>query len=137
MENTRDQARLLFKEKGLSYSNIKKEEIALLQKLLKEELSIFENNDFVMKLSDLRKKDIGYKEDGTLKYCLLRVKGITKGSADGYYKDIVQFKDREAISFNSQNANEEFFIGFSGWADSKNVQPILNAFNKFTLLFNS
>jgi hypothetical protein len=32
------------------------------------------------------------------------------------------FKDREAITF-----NEEGFVGFAGWADDGNVQPILRA----------
>ena len=42
------------------------------------------------------------------------------------------FVDREAVSFNSDG-----FIGFAGWADSKNVQPILKSVvewaNKITL----
>lgn len=33
------------------------------------------------------------------------------------------FKDRECVSFNPDG-----FIGFAGWADSKNVAPILEAF---------
>lgn len=33
------------------------------------------------------------------------------------------FKDREAVTFNGNG-----FIGFAGWADEKNVQPILSAF---------
>lgn len=36
------------------------------------------------------------------------------------------FKRRECISF-----NRDGFIGFAGWADSNNVQPILKAFNQW------
>ena len=36
------------------------------------------------------------------------------------------FKDREAISFNGDG-----FIGFAGWADSKNVQPFYKAFQRW------
>ncbi len=33
------------------------------------------------------------------------------------------FEDREAVTFNSNG-----FVGFAGWADEKNVQPILRGF---------
>ena len=33
-----------------------------------------------------------------------------------------QWDSREAVSF-----NRDGFIGFAGWADSKNIQPILDA----------
>lgn len=40
---------------------------------------------------------------------------------DGMY-----FTDREAISF-----NDDGFIGFAGWSDSKNVQPFYRAFKSW------
>jgi len=129
METKNDKARLIFKEKGLSYLNIKKEQIEILQNLLKEELSSFENHGFIMKLCALRKNDVEFNDDGTLKKCYFRAKGIIKGSNNGIYKPIIHFKEREAISF-----NQDGFIGFAGWADSTNVVPFLKAFNRFTLL---
>ena len=33
------------------------------------------------------------------------------------------FADREAVTF-----NEDGFVGFAGWADDKNIQPILSGF---------
>lgn len=33
------------------------------------------------------------------------------------------FDDREAVTFNSDE-----FVGFAGWADDRNVQPILSGF---------
>ena len=42
-------------------------------------------------------------------------------SVDGMY-----FADREAISF-----NDDGFIGFAGWSDSKNVQPFYRAFKSW------
>ena len=120
----REKVRELFKDKGLSYLNIKEYDIIKLQFILKTELSLFENNGFIMKLCSLRKNDIHYNVDGSISKCYLRVKGIIKGSKNG----IVHFKEREAISFNTQNTNEDFFIGFAGWADDRNVQPFIDGF---------
>lgn len=36
------------------------------------------------------------------------------------------FDDREAVTFNSDG-----FVGFAGWADDKNVQPILDGFSSW------
>ena len=127
----REEAREVFKNKGLSYLDLKASEILKLQLLLKEELSLFENNGFIMKLCSLRKNDVEYAKDGSLIKCHFRVKGIIKGSNNGVYKDIIHFKEREAISFNTQNTNGDFFIGFAGWSDSNNIQPFLSAFSRF------
>lgn len=50
------------------------------------------------------------REGGGISAAFIRVDG-------GY------FKNREAVSFNYDG-----FIGFAGWADDKNVQPILSGF---------
>lgn len=130
-ETKNDRARKYFIEKGLSYLDIKTEQIELLKTILNEELSSFENNGFTMKLCATRKKDIEFNADGTLKKCYFRIKGIIKGSNNGLIKDIVHFKEREAISFNNGG-----FIGFAGWADSTNVSPFINAFVKFVNLIS-
>ncbi|MBB3947096.1 hypothetical protein GGQ73_003060 [Rhizobium skierniewicense] len=45
------------------------------------------------------------------------------GFGCGLYCKAFYFKDREAVTFNDNG-----FIGFAGWADEVNVQPILSAF---------
>ena len=56
-----------FKDNGFSYSDIGSKEIGTLAKILKEELSNFDNNGFQMTLCKLRKEDIEYKENGLKK----------------------------------------------------------------------
>ena len=116
-------------KKGLTYSDIGSKEIGTLTRLLKEELSVFKNNSFTMTLCRLRKRDIEYKEDGTLKKCFFMVRGVIDGKQ-------VHFKRREAISFNTQDKEGNGFIGFAGWSDSTNIKPFLNAFSKFLNQFN-
>ena len=127
MEKTmtkKDFLRLEFTDKCYSYSDIGSKEIATLTRILKEELSNFNNNGFYMTLCKLRKKDIEFKEDGTLKKCFFMVTGCVEGETP-------YFKRREAISFNTQDAKGVGFIGFSGWSDSTNEKPFLNAFSRF------
>ncbi|AGO49632.1 hypothetical protein Phi13:2_gp022 [Cellulophaga phage phi13:2] len=125
MENMkRSDLREEVSKKGLTYSDIGSKEIGVLTRLLKEELSVFENDGFTMTLCRLRERDIEYKEDGTLKKCFFMVKGVIDGKQ-------VHFERREAISFNTQDKEGEGFIGFAGWSDSTNVKPFLTAFYKF------
>lgn len=119
----REEARDLFKEIGLSYSEIRMFDIDKLKGFLMMELEHFQNNGFTMKLCQLRKKDIVLDENGSLIKCFFRVKGIIKSSANGAFKDIIHFTEREAISF-----NQDGFIGFAGWADDKNYRPFVDAF---------
>lgn len=113
----KDEARLLFSNKGLTYKDIGSKEVAELIKMIELELSNSENN-LQMKICDVRKSDIKFKEDGTLKNLYLMV--------DGFY-----FKRREAISFNTENIDGQFFIGFAGWASTENYKPFINAFVKW------
>jgi hypothetical protein len=110
-------ARELYSKSGISYSDIGSKEIGHLVECLKYELEGFES-DLKMKLCKLRKSDIEYNEDGTIKKCHLMV--------DGSY-----FKRREAISFNSKGTNGSEFIGFAGWASTNNVKPMITAFEKW------
>ena len=74
----REEARELFKEIGLSYSEVRMFDIDKLRGFLQRELEYFENNGFTMKLCQLRKKDIVLDENGSLLKCFFRVKGIIK-----------------------------------------------------------
>lgn len=49
-----------------------------------------------------------------------------KGFGVGLYCRAFYFKDREAVTFNDGG-----FIGFAGWADDINVQPILSGFTQW------
>lgn len=110
---TNSELRNKFLEKGFNYSVLRKEHMKLLFELLNKELSVFNNKGFTMKVRGFRKKDVAYDLDGSLLKCFITVKGN-------------HFDRREAISFNPNG-----FIGFAGWADSTNVQPFQNAFNKW------
>ena len=113
-----EQLRLKFNELGFTYSMITSREISKLMDLLKIELDKYNLNDIdglQLKISKLSKCDFfyDYNLDGSITKVLIKV--------DGYY-----FKDREAISF-----NRDGFIGFCGWASSKNAMPIYDAFDKW------
>ncbi len=101
---TRDGAREFFKDSGLDYSVLSSKNLDRLRRIVNKELqdSGFFRGTFCCKPSFDFQRDQSY---GAL-YC----------QAD-------YFKKREAISF-----NRDGFIGFSGWASTKNVQPILKGF---------
>ena len=66
-----------------------------------------------VKMSMVKEPEIHF-ENGFISAAFLRV--------DGSY-----FKDREAISFNGDG-----FIGFCGWASSRNERPFIDAFIEWT-----
>jgi len=113
-----DQAREYFKSKGLSYAYIN---IELLEKLIyfiDQELEKYLNNGTkYSKEMGMKVKQLGYKD-----------KKFTKqGLHHAYIKvDGSYFGGRECISF-----NRDGFIGFCGWADSTNTEPIIKAFIKW------
>lgn len=113
-----DEARQYFEDCGLSYSKIKPIHIRKLISVLESELIDYyeyggdKAKQMDMKISRILKREIEFDENG-LKHTYLKVDG-------GY------FKGREAISFNNGG-----FIGFAGWADSTNTEPILKAFCKW------
>jgi hypothetical protein len=124
MNKSRDTLREEFKDNGFSYSDIGSKEIGILTRILKEELSLFENDRFRMKLRHLRNNDIVYKEDGSLLKCHFMVDGCVDGEKP-------YFRRREAISFNTQDIKGDGFIGFAGWSDNRNVMPFINSFSRF------
>lgn len=109
---TNDEARAYFRDKGLRYADITDGDISVLAMFLSEEIKksnkTGETSVNTMYLS--RKIDITHKPDGTIIKAFL-------------YMNSHYFTRRECISFN-QNG----FIGFAGWADPGNTNPIQRAF---------
>ena len=109
---TNDEAREHFKQCGLTYDDISEGDILALVLLLNAELKksnkIGETSVNTMSLS--KRIDIVKKTNGSIKSCFL-------------YLNSNYFTRREAISFNNDG-----FIGFAGWADDGNLNPLKRAF---------
>lgn len=107
-----DEARAYFKSKGLTYSDITGGDILALVMMLNQEIkrSNKTGETSVNTMSLSKKIDTKYKTNGTIISCFL-------------YMNSHYFTRRECISF-----NEDGFIGFAGWADSQNLNPIMRAF---------
>ncbi len=99
---TRDEARDHWAKSGLTYAVLTKESIARLRKII----------DAEMRKSGCINGTFRAGRAGT----------VTKDWADircqAFY-----FTGRQAVTF-----ERDGFIGFAGWADETNVQPILSAF---------
>lgn len=106
MQLTRDQARKAFASSGLTYDDLTPEALRRLRTLV--------GND--MKTSGCIRGTFRAANRFTSKQTPLGVLHALTCSAS-------YFNGREAISF-----NEDGFIGFAGWADDVNVQPILRGF---------
>jgi len=109
--DTNDKARELFKNLGLTYSDIDKDALVDLRNSINVNMrksGYFENtyrcNDKIEREKKLRTK-----------------------KQNPFYAQITcrafYFGNREAISFNPDG-----FIGFAGWSDSRNLVPIRTAF---------
>ena len=120
---TNDEARAYFKNKGLTYADIRDGDIAALAIMLgqeykksnaKGETSV--NTEYLS-----NKIDIKHNPDGSIISCFMYV--------NSHY-----FTQRECISF-----NRDGFIGFAGWADDGNLNPIKRAFLRWcdTLVLSS
>lgn len=109
---TTKEARQYFRDKGLSYHDITEGDILSLLMLLNREIKksnkAGETSVSTMHMSS--KIDMKKRTNGTIIKCFLYV--------NSHY-----FTRREAISF-----NEDGFIGFAGWADQGNINPLLRAF---------
>ena len=109
---TMQEARDYFEKKGLTYNDITEGDILALVLLLNREIKKAIKNDEMsthsMHLS--KKMDIKKRSNGTITECYLYI--------NSHY-----FTQRECISFNKNG-----FIGFCGWADQGNANPILRAF---------
>lgn len=106
---TNDEARDYFKNKGLTYDDVKEGDILVLTMLLNKHIKASKKTgETKMYLS--KKVDYKKKTNGSMIACYL-------------YVNSDYFNRRECISF-----NEDYFIGFAGWADQYNIKPILRAF---------
>lgn len=109
---TNEEARQYFRDKGLSYHDITEGDILSLLMLLNREIKksnkAGETSVSTMHMSS--KINMKKRTNGTIIKCFLYV--------NSHY-----FTRREAISF-----NEDGFIGFAGWADQGDTNPLLRAF---------
>lgn len=96
---TTDEARELAVKKGITTENVTPRQLEELHQILKEKLKSSENFRCTFEMNPL---------DGSGMFMTCR--------AD-------YFDNREAVSF-----NRDGFIGFAGWASSKNIAPILEGF---------
>lgn len=110
-----DEAREYFKGKNLSYDSINEGDILVLVMLLQKEIkkSVKAGETSVSTIHLSSKVDMKKKSNGSIICCYLYV--------NSHY-----FTRREAISF-----NRDGFIGFAGWADQGNINPLLRAFLKW------
>ena len=112
---TNNEAREYFKNKGLTYSGITEGDILTLVMLLNKEIKK-SNKDGETSVDSMylsKKIVISKNRNGSIIRCFL-------------YLNSHYFTQREAISF-----NEDGFIGFAGWADQWNTNPLLRAFLKW------
>lgn len=109
---TTKEARQYFRDKGLSYHDITEGDILSLLMLLNREIKksnkAGETSVSTMYMSS--KINMKKRTNGTIIKCFLYI--------NSHY-----FTRREAISF-----DEDGFIGFAGWADQGNTNPLLRAF---------
>ena len=112
---TKDEARQHFEDCGLSYSDITEGDILALVLMLNREIKASnkrgETSVNTMRLST--KIDMKKNTNGSIKSCFL-------------YMNSHYFTRREAISFNADG-----YIGFAGWADPGNLNPLKRAFWKW------
>lgn len=106
-----NEARQYFIDKGLTYDHITEGDILTLVMLLNKHIKLAnKDNETSAEMHLSSKQVIKKKSNGTIERCFLYL--------NSYY-----FTRRECISFNADG-----FIGFAGWADQGNTNPILRAF---------
>jgi hypothetical protein len=114
-----EEARDRFKSLGLTYKDITQKALIELVEILNQELVKFDNKGFKMKLEKVLQKDVHFNTKGAFVKAFFKVSGAFEGQKP-------YFRKREAISFNTDG-----FIGFAGWSDSKNILPLLKAFDRW------
>lgn len=112
---TTNEAREYFKNKGLTYDSISEGDILILSMMLEKELkkSNKTGETSVSSMTLSKKIDMKKKTNGHIICCFL-------------YMNSHYFTQREAISF-----DHDGFIGFAGWADIGNRNPLLRGFLKW------
>lgn len=104
---TRNDARAAFAATGLTYADLGRDDLRALRNAIDKEL----------KSSGLIE---GYRSDRSIRMVDWPM-GWAAIRCNAYY-----FEKREAVTF-----GPEGFIGFAGWADDKNVVPIIAGFLKW------
>lgn len=108
---TTNEAREFFKNRGLSYDSIHEGDILILCMMLQKELKKSNKAGETSVTMTLSKRvDMKKKSNGSITECYI-------------YMNSHYFTRRECISF-----NRDGFIGFAGWADQGNTNPLLRAF---------
>lgn len=108
---TTNEAREFFKNRGLSYDSIHEGDILILCMMLQKELKKSNKAGETSVAMTLSKRvDMKKKSNGSITECYI-------------YMNAHYFTRRECISF-----NRDGFIGFAGWADQGNTNPLLRAF---------
>lgn len=108
---TTNEAREFFKNRGLSYDSIHECDILILCMMLQKELKKSNKAGETSVTMTLSKRvDMKKKSNGSITECYI-------------YMNSHYFTRRECISF-----NRDGFIGFAGWADQGNTNPLLRAF---------
>lgn len=109
------EAREYFTSKGLTYDSITEGDILILSMMLEKELkkSNKSGETSVSTMTLSKKIDMKKKSNGHIICYFL-------------YMNSHYFTQREAISF-----NRDGFIGFAGWADQGNTNPLLRGFLKW------
>lgn len=111
---TNDRARQLFKDQGLTYEkHVTYDNVVMLHSILVQELMSSDNFD------------CSYRMNSKIEYKTKRNKARDFVFA-GLTCSAFYFTGREAVSFNNDG-----FIGFCGWSDNINNQPILRGFEKW------
>jgi len=108
---TNDEARKYFNDKGLNYDDINSGDVCILVMKCNQKMKLANKaEETSVNIHMSQKVDVKYRTNGKLRSLYLYV--------NSHY-----FKQREAISFNLDG-----FIGFAGWASSKNTKPLIDAF---------
>lgn len=105
---TRDEMRSLFSESGLTYADLTIERLRRLVVVINDK----------MKESNLIQGT--YRCNGRVKF-QNKTRFFAGLTCKSFY-----FENREVVSF-----NDDGFIGFAGWSDDTNVQPILAGFKQW------
>lgn len=114
----RDEARAYFKDKGLTYNDIKVLDLAYLKELLDEKFLQQREAQIRIHGRPLYWRRMNAKTEAKWGYTNMICAYLT---AKGEY-----FSSREVISF-----NRDGFIGFCGDSDDENLQPVVNAFTEW------
>lgn len=106
-----DRAREYFTASGLTYCDVTEGDILVLVMLLNKHIKkAVKDHETSVDIYLSKKIDMKKRSDGSIICCYLYV--------NSHY-----FTQRECISFNRGG-----FIGFAGWADQGNTNPMLRAF---------